>query len=70
MTLVIDQQRALIRQHLAECGITQAQLAKMIGRTEKHVSRVLTGQAGTAELDYWAFVLGLEFEVTVRRRDQ
>ena len=63
--LVIDQQRYLIKVALKERGITQAQLAKMIGRTEKHVSAVLNGKAGTAELDYWAFVLGVHFVVVM-----
>jgi transcriptional regulator with XRE-family HTH domain len=64
MKLVIDQQRELIRQRLADLGMTQSEMAKRIGRTEKHVSRVLTGKAGTAELDYWALVLDIRFVVS------
>ena len=63
--LVIDQQRDLIRWLLNEKGLTQATFAKMIGRTEKHVSQVLTGKAGTAEMDYWACVLGHRFVVNL-----
>jgi predicted transcriptional regulator len=61
--LIIDQQRVLIRDILSARGLSQATFAKMIGRTEKHVSQVLTGKAGTAELDYWAFVLGYRFVI-------
>lgn len=64
--LVIDQQRDLVKAALSEQGISQARFAEMIGRTEKHVSRVLTGKAGTAELDYWALVLGFSFHVEAR----
>jgi len=67
MRLVIDQQRDLIRERLSDLEMTQAQFAERIGRTQKHVSRVLNGYAGTAELDYWALVLGCEFNVTMTR---
>ena len=66
MRLVIDQQRDLIRERLGDLKMKQAELAKHIGRSEKHVSRVLNGHAGTAELDYWAFVLGCEFHVEMK----
>ena len=66
LRLVIDQQRDLIRSALDEQGLTQAEFAKRIGRTEKHVSQVLTGRAGTAEFDYWALVLGFRFVVETR----
>ncbi len=65
MNLAIDQQRELIRSHMQRTGVNQSQLATMIGRSQKHVSRVLTGKAGTAELDYWAFILGMRFVVTL-----
>ena len=66
MILVINQQRALIRERLADLGLTQAEFARRIGRTEKHVSRVLNGYSGTAEMDYWALVLGFEFVLTTK----
>ncbi len=59
-------QARLLREHMTANGITQAQLARLIGRTEKHVSQVFNGKAGTGELDYWAFVLGLQFYVALR----
>ncbi len=65
MNLAIDQQRELIRSHMQRTSVNQSQLATMIGRSQKHVSRVLTGKAGTAELDYWAFILGMRFVVTL-----
>jgi len=50
-------------------SITQAELARLIGRTPKHVNQVLNGKAGTGELDYWAFVLGMRYEVKLVWRD-
>lgn len=64
--LVIDQQRDLIRAAIDDLGLTQAEFARRIGRTEKHVSQVLNGKAGTAEFDYWALVLGFRFVVEAR----
>lgn len=58
-----DAMVACIKAELDRQGLTQAEFAKMIGRTEKHVSQVMTGKAGTVELDYWAFVLGKKFVI-------
>jgi transcriptional regulator with XRE-family HTH domain len=55
----------LLLAHMDEHGITQAELARRIGRTPKHVNLVLNEKAGTGELDYWAFVLGARFVVTL-----
>jgi transcriptional regulator with XRE-family HTH domain len=62
---------ALISGELQRQGMTQAEFARRVGVTEKHVSRVLTGKNGAAmaTLDYWAFVLGCRFVVALERRD-
>lgn len=62
----MQQQRTLLLGHMEKHKITQAELATMIGRSSKHVNQVLQGRAGTHELDYWAWVLGVEFHVTLR----
>jgi transcriptional regulator with XRE-family HTH domain len=54
-----------VRRLMAEQGISQAELARRTGRTTKHVNKVLGGSAGTRELDYWLFVLGYQFVVTI-----
>jgi len=46
-------------------GVSQSELARMVGRSAKHVNRVFNGHAGTHEMDYWAWVLGLEYHVTL-----
>jgi len=56
---------ALLLEYMNDQDITQAELARRIGRTPKHVNQVVHGKAGTGELDYWAFVLGLRFDVTL-----
>lgn len=67
----LTQQRMarLIGEHLAEIGMSQAEFARRTGRTPKHVNQVLTGKstAAMAQLDYWAFTLGLHFEVTLAK---
>lgn len=62
-------QAALLVAYMDEHDITQAELARRIGRTPKHVNLVLNGKAGTGELDYWAFVLGARFVVTLEALD-
>ncbi len=68
--LVIDQQRTLIRQEMERQGVTQAEMARRTGRTPKHINQVFNGKAGTAELDYWAFVLGVRFVVQIEQVTQ
>ena len=65
-----EQQRALIRMHMEQQGVTQAELGRMIGRTAKHVNAVLNGRSGTWELDYWAWCLGQSFKLTMVPRDE
>lgn len=59
----------LIREALAEDGITQAAFCRMVGVSTKHLNLVLSGKASArpASLDYWAFVLGRRFSVTLDR---
>lgn len=65
----MQQQRALLLEHMQARGITQTELAQMIGRSVKHVNQVLQGRAGTHELDYWAWVLGMRYKVSIVERD-
>lgn len=56
----------LIADAIAEAGLTQAEFARRVGATPKHVNRVLTSQANFASmetLDYWAFILGRRWVV-------
>lgn len=61
----IRQMSLLIATYMENEGITQAELARRIGRTTKHVNQVLNGKAGSFELDYWAFALGMKFEIAL-----
>lgn len=61
---------SLIGQALEEDGLSQAEFCRRVGVTTKHLNQVLLGKA-TARLqalDYWAFVLGRTFVVTLERR--
>lgn len=62
-----DAMAAAIKQALADDERTQADLARMAGVSEKHVSRVLSrADRGTlAMFDYWAHCLGREFVTTI-----
>lgn len=57
----------LVRKELEEQSITQAEFARQVGVTQKHLSAVLSGKAiaRVATLDYWLFALGKRFEVSV-----
>lgn len=61
-----DQQLELLRTEMERQGITQAELARRLSRTPQHINRVLAGRTQTSELDYWAFILGMEFELKLR----
>ena len=60
-----EKMAALIAEALAEDGLTQAEFARRVGVSEKHMSQVLTGKTvgRNAALDYWAFALGRRFVV-------
>ncbi|MER7053425.1 helix-turn-helix transcriptional regulator [Streptomyces sp. NPDC000351] len=40
-----DQLRGLVRQALADAGISQAEVARQLGASTKHLSHMLTGRA-------------------------
>lgn len=50
----------LLAEAIEADGLTQAEFARRVGASTKHVNQVLTGKAHAyqATLDYWAFVLG------------
>lgn len=60
---------ALIADMLAAQGLTQAEFARRVGVSVKHLNLVLNGKAvaRSQALDYWAFVLGYRFEVTLEK---
>lgn len=60
-----DQLGDLLKQAMDEAGMTQAQLCREMGITQKHLSRLLSGQAdGSLGMwEYAAFVLGKEWKV-------
>lgn len=68
-TMTFTQQTKLLRERMEADGVSQADLARMVGRTAKHINQVLNGKAGTTELDYWAWCLGLEYHVSIRERN-
>jgi len=57
----------LLREALDQQEISQAELARQAGVSLKHVNQVMNGKAGAqqGQLDYWAWLLGLRFEVTL-----
>jgi transcriptional regulator with XRE-family HTH domain len=50
---------------LTEDGITQAEFARLVGCSEKHLSQVLAAKVfpPIATLDYWAFALGRRWKI-------
>lgn len=61
----------LIGAALEESGVKQSEFCRCVGVSQKHLSQVLIGRATAhpATLDYWAFMLGLRFEVTLVARE-
>lgn len=59
----------LIGEALAEDEMSQAEFARRAGVSTKHVNQVLRGHvtARHAQLDYWAFVLGRRFAVSLEK---
>lgn len=64
-TLTATLMAQLIAEAIEADGLTQAEFARRVGASQKHVSQVLTGKAHAyqATLDYWAFVLGRRWSV-------
>lgn len=60
-----------IAEKVEQMGMTQAEFARRVGVTPKHVNRVFSGNAGAymATLDYWAFVLGCQWNVELVERE-
>jgi plasmid maintenance system antidote protein VapI len=61
----------IIKAELARCGASQADMARDLGYSQKHVSQVLTGRA-TASLATAVKMLkyvGLELQAVPRRDD-
>lgn len=56
----------VINAKLVELGMSQADLAREMGVTPKHINQMLTGKAtgSPGMLDYCAHVLGFEWSVT------
>jgi transcriptional regulator with XRE-family HTH domain len=56
----------MLREALAAAEMTQAELAKAMGITEKHVSKMLSGQSGAwAMYEYAAFTLGKRWAIAL-----
>lgn len=56
---------ASLRAALEADGISQAEFAREVGASAKHVNQVLNGTATTpiATLEFWAFALGRRWQV-------
>lgn len=61
-----EQFAALIKTRLDDLGMTQADLAREMGVTPKHINQMLSGKAtgSPGMLDYAAHVLGFRWHVT------
>lgn len=62
---------ALIGEALDDDGVTQAEFARRLGVSTKHVCQVILGKAtaSPAQLDYWAWALGRRWTVALVRRE-
>ena len=65
------QTRNAISARMEELGWTQADLARETGLTPKHINQIMQGKAtgSPVMLDFVAFVLGCEWDVTLRAVD-
>ena len=61
---------ALIGQALVEDGMAQAEFARRVGSSAKHVNQVINGHAVAthALCDYWAWVLGRRWSITLEHQ--
>lgn len=61
---------ALLRDALEEASLSQAEFARMVGVSAKHLNQVLSCKSTTriATLDYWAFVLGYRWDIKLSPR--
>jgi transcriptional regulator with XRE-family HTH domain len=62
----------LLAEAIEADGLTQAEFARRVGASPKHVNLVLNGKAHAyqATLDYWAFVLGRRWHIDLVRATQ
>lgn len=69
--LTIHEMGRLIGQALDEDGITQAEFCRRVGCSTKHLNRVISGAATAhpSQLDYWAFVLGRRWRISLVARE-
>lgn len=66
-TLTTHRMAALIGAALEDRGMSQAQFCRMAGVSTKHLNAVLLGKAAAplSKLDYWAYLLGCRFDVSL-----
>lgn len=60
-------QRAAVRREMKKAGINQAEMARRIGITAKHISQMLTGKTD-GRVEHWAAiaaVLGMDWQLVV-----
>lgn len=57
----------MIGEALEADGISQAEFCRMVGVSTKHLNLVINGKAVAkdAQLDYWAFVLGRRWALSL-----
>lgn len=62
----------LIGAELQKSGITQAEFCRRVGVSPKHLNRVINGHATAhpGQLDYWAFALGMRWDVRLVPRGE
>lgn len=59
-----------LRARLAESGMTQADLARAMGLSAKHVNHMVQGKSGALGMyDYAAHVLGCRWDVALGRSE-
>lgn len=53
--------------HLSSIGMSQAEFARRVGVSPKHLNQVLLGKATArmGSLDYWAFVLEMRWQINL-----
>jgi transcriptional regulator with XRE-family HTH domain len=68
--LSTDEMARLLGEHLVSIGMSQAEFARRVGVSPKHLNQVLTGKATArmGALDYWAFVLGMQWTIGLVKR--
>lgn len=61
---------ALVGEALAEDGLAQAEFARRVAVSAKHLNQVIKGRAvaTNAQLDYWAFALGRRWVISLERQ--